>query len=101
METSSSALPGTKKMSSIRDDLCVMTIRTPAAQARRCSTAKPDGRFLVNVQLNEAAPPITLLQNWNPGARRREVVIEVGHVFMHDHPAGRSRSAGIGSAIQP
>ena len=26
----------------------------------------PDGRFLINMLLNEAAAPITLLQNWNP-----------------------------------
>jgi hypothetical protein len=29
-----------------------------------------DGRFLINTLRNEAAPPITLLQNWNPGAKR-------------------------------
>jgi hypothetical protein len=29
-----------------------------------------DGRFLINVHMNEAAPPITLLQNWNPGAKK-------------------------------
>lgn len=28
----------------------------------------PDGRFLINTLLNEAAAPITLLQNWNPPA---------------------------------
>ncbi len=29
-----------------------------------------DGRFLINTLLNEAAAPITLLQNWNPDAKR-------------------------------
>jgi hypothetical protein len=29
-----------------------------------------DGRFLINTQLNEAAAPITLLQNWNPDAKK-------------------------------
>jgi Tol biopolymer transport system component len=29
-----------------------------------------NGRFLINTLLKEAAAPITLLQNWNPGARR-------------------------------
>ena len=29
-----------------------------------------DGRFLINTVLNEAAAPITLLQNWNPDAKR-------------------------------
>jgi Tol biopolymer transport system component len=29
-----------------------------------------DGRFLINTSLNEAAAPITLLQNWNPTAKR-------------------------------
>ena len=30
----------------------------------------PDGRFLINTLLNEAAAPITLLQNWNPEAKK-------------------------------
>ncbi len=32
----------------------------------------PDGRFLINTELPEssATPPITLLQNWNPDARK-------------------------------
>ena len=29
-----------------------------------------DGRFLINTPLNEAPAPITLLQNWNPDAKR-------------------------------
>ena len=29
-----------------------------------------DGRFLINTVLNQAAAPITLLQNWNPAAKR-------------------------------
>jgi serine/threonine protein kinase/roadblock/LC7 domain-containing protein len=29
-----------------------------------------DGRFLINTLLNEAAAPITLLQNWNPAAKK-------------------------------
>jgi Tol biopolymer transport system component len=29
-----------------------------------------DGRFLINTVSNEAAAPITLLQNWNPAAKR-------------------------------
>jgi len=29
-----------------------------------------DGRFLINTLLNEAAAPITLLQNWNPEAKK-------------------------------
>jgi hypothetical protein len=29
-----------------------------------------DGRFLISTLLNEAAVPITLLQNWNPAAKR-------------------------------
>ncbi len=28
----------------------------------------PDGRFLINTVVNSAAAPITLIQNWNPGA---------------------------------
>src|SRR4029453_9930570 len=29
-----------------------------------------DGRFLINTSLNQAAAPITLLQNWNPDAKK-------------------------------
>jgi hypothetical protein len=29
----------------------------------------PNGRFLINTVLNEAAP-ITIIQNWNPAARK-------------------------------
>jgi hypothetical protein len=29
-----------------------------------------DGRFLINTVLDSAAAPITLLQNWNPEAKR-------------------------------
>ena len=29
-----------------------------------------DGRFLINTALNEATAPITLLQNWNPEAKK-------------------------------
>jgi serine/threonine protein kinase len=30
----------------------------------------PDGRFLINTELDSAPPPITLLQNWDPEAAR-------------------------------
>jgi len=30
----------------------------------------PDGRFLVNVTLDDGATPITLIQNWNPEAKK-------------------------------
>ena len=30
----------------------------------------PDGRFLINTVLEDATPPITILQNWNPEAKR-------------------------------
>jgi serine/threonine-protein kinase len=39
-----------------------------AAQRRQYDVA-PDGRFLINTVLDDAAP-ITLLQNWNPEAKR-------------------------------
>jgi hypothetical protein len=29
-----------------------------------------DGRFLINMLLNEAAAPITLLMNWRPEAKK-------------------------------
>jgi hypothetical protein len=38
------------------------------AQRRQYDVA-PDGRFLINTELDNAAP-ITLLQNWNPAAKR-------------------------------
>ncbi len=30
----------------------------------------PDGRFLINTELADAAAPITLIQNWNPEAKK-------------------------------
>jgi hypothetical protein len=30
----------------------------------------PDGRFLINMELDSAAAPITLLQNWRPEAKK-------------------------------
>ena len=30
----------------------------------------PDGRFLINTELEGAAAPITLLQNWHPEAKK-------------------------------
>ena len=38
-----------------------------AAQGRQYDVAS-DGRFLINTELDTIAAPITLLQNWNPGA---------------------------------
>ena len=29
-----------------------------------------DGRFLINTVLNDASPPITLLQNWHPELKK-------------------------------
>ena len=30
----------------------------------------PDGRFLINTALDNAAAPITLIQHWNPEAKK-------------------------------
>ena len=30
----------------------------------------PDGRFLINTELESTAAPITLLMNWNPDAKK-------------------------------
>ena len=38
-------------------------------QGRQYDVA-PDGRFLINTVLDSAAAPITLLQNWNPEAKK-------------------------------
>jgi serine/threonine-protein kinase len=40
------------------------------AQYGRQYDVAPDGRFLINTQLDSAAAPITLLQNWNPAAKQ-------------------------------
>ena len=39
-------------------------------QGRQYDVA-PDGRFLINTVLDEAAAPITLIQNWNPDIKER------------------------------
>ena len=38
-------------------------------QGRQYDVA-PDGRFLINTELDDAAAPITLLKNWNPEAKK-------------------------------
>ena len=40
-----------------------------AQQGRQYDIA-PDGRFLINAELDSVAAPITLLQNWNPEGKR-------------------------------
>ena len=40
-----------------------------AQQGRQYDVAR-DGRFLINTVLNEAPGPITLMQNWNPEAKK-------------------------------
>ncbi len=40
-----------------------------AQQGRQYDVA-PDGRFLINTVLDEAAAPITLILNWNPEAKK-------------------------------
>ena len=42
---------------------------TDAAQGRQYDIA-PDGRFLINTLLDDAAAPITLLQNWHPEGKK-------------------------------
>jgi hypothetical protein len=38
-------------------------------QLNRQYDVAPDGRFLINTELDSADAPITILQNWNPEAR--------------------------------
>ena len=38
-------------------------------QGRQYDVAR-DGRFLINTVLDDAAAPITLLQNWHPGLKK-------------------------------
>jgi Tol biopolymer transport system component len=40
------------------------------AQQGRQYDVGPDGRFLINTELDSADAPITLLQNWNPEAQK-------------------------------
>ena len=40
-----------------------------AQQGRQYDVA-PDGRFLINTELDNASAPITLIQNWNPEAKK-------------------------------
>ena len=40
-----------------------------AVQGRQYDVA-PDGRFLINTELDSAAVPITVLMNWSPEAKR-------------------------------
>ena len=40
------------------------------ATQRRQYDVAPDGRFLINTLLDSGTVPITLLQNWNPEAKR-------------------------------
>jgi eukaryotic-like serine/threonine-protein kinase len=40
-----------------------------AQQGRQYDVA-PDGRFLINTELDSAAPPITLLMNWKPPIKK-------------------------------
>jgi hypothetical protein len=40
------------------------------AQHGRQYDVAPDGRFLINTILDSAPAPITLLQNWNPAAKK-------------------------------
>ena len=42
---------------------------TDTSQGRQYDVTR-DGRFLINTVLDEAAAPITLIQNWNPDANR-------------------------------
>ena len=39
------------------------------AQGRQYDVA-PDGRFLINTELDSATAPITLLMNWNSDAKK-------------------------------
>ena len=40
------------------------------AQQERQYDVAPDGRFLINMELESAAAPITLLMNWTPEAKK-------------------------------
>ncbi len=40
-------------------------------QVGRQYDVTPDGRFLINAQVNDTIAPITLLQHWNPDAKKK------------------------------
>lgn len=71
------SVPITIKGSTIEQGAPVQLFRThisgggvDAQQGRQYSVA-PDGRFLVNMELSNAAGPITLIQNWAPATAKR------------------------------
>jgi len=41
------------------------------AQQERQYDVAPDGRFLISMELESAAAPITLLMNWTPEAKKK------------------------------
>jgi hypothetical protein len=41
------------------------------AQQERQYDVAPHGRFLINMELESAAAPITLLMNWTPEAKKK------------------------------
>ena len=41
-----------------------------AARGERAYDVARDGRFLISKMLDGAVPPITLIQNWNPDAKK-------------------------------
>jgi Tol biopolymer transport system component len=41
-------------------------LKTPSRETH----VAPDGRFLINTELDDAAAPITLVQNWHPEAKK-------------------------------
>ncbi len=43
---------------------------SPGSRLGPYEVLSSDGRFLINTVLDEAAAPITLIQNWNPEAKR-------------------------------
>ena len=61
------------------------------SQQRRQYDVGPDGRFLINMELESAAAPITLIQNWGPTRRSsaRDMAL-IQHVGSVGPPSSRS-----------
>ena len=68
------------------------------AQQERQYDVAPDGRFLINMKLESAAAPITLLMNWTPEAKkwlRRGLFLCGRAVAIYPLPGASTRHFGV------
>ena len=67
------------------------------AQQERQYDVAPDGRFLINLELESAAAPITLLMNWTPEAKKwlRRGLFLCGREGSTNASGGVDRQIGV------